>query len=225
MPCLWPRPELFKLDAAEKNAQQVLAKDPNNAMAYAALGAVSRNRTSSLDMTYKSKRDQLLADSVQKLQRAASLSPTSPEIQNQLGETYRFQGHYAQAQRAFETALHDDPDFAEALVNEGICRQQQGDTQGAKAAYQRAIQRNSKNYNAPLPLRGKLSARGQLSSGHAIAKYGLGPLSREPGDFVSDGRSQPEARQHGSCACELSSGHFGQSQLYASLCWDGQSLR
>lgn len=140
--------ELYKLDAAEKNAQQVLEKDSQNAMAHVALGVINRNRTASQDMTYKSLRDTYLAESARELELATRLDPDSPEAHNQLGITYRFQGRYDEAQRAFEKALKVDPDFAEALVNQGIIRMEQGNTAGAKDAYKRAVRLNSKNYMA-----------------------------------------------------------------------------
>jgi tetratricopeptide (TPR) repeat protein len=79
--------ELFKLDAAEKNANMVLSKSPRNAMAHMTKGIVDRNRTASLDMTYKSQRDDLLAKSASELQQAISYDPKSPEAHNQLGIT------------------------------------------------------------------------------------------------------------------------------------------
>jgi len=140
--------ELYKLDAAEKNANQVLSKNPNSAMAHTALGTIARNRTSSLDMTYKARRNELLNESVDHLKRALEVSPGSPEIWNQLGLTYSLQGRTADAHSAFERALKADPHFAEARVNEGVMQLQKGNVSGAKAAYQQAIRLNSKNYAA-----------------------------------------------------------------------------
>jgi len=140
--------ELYKLDASEKNAQQVLAKDPNNAMAHAALGAAYRNRTASLDMEYHSRKDDLLNQSADELEKAVRLNSKSPEIHNQLGVTYRMQGRFADAQQQFATALRYDPQFAEAMVNEGIGKMDQGDLAGAKMSYQQAIKLNSKNQTA-----------------------------------------------------------------------------
>ncbi len=140
--------ELFKLDAAEKNANQVLLKDPQNGMALAALGAIFRNRTASMDMTYRSQRNELLDQSARRLEEATQMGVKSPEVYNQLGETYRQQGRYTEAQQAFETALRYDSQFGEALVNQGVTRFMQGDTQGAKGIYQRAIRMNTKNHNA-----------------------------------------------------------------------------
>jgi tetratricopeptide (TPR) repeat protein len=140
--------ELFKLDAAEKNANMVLSKNPRNAMAHLAKGVVYRNRTASLDMTYKNQRDDLLAKSVSELKQAISFDPKSPEAHNQLGITYRFMGRNNEAMSEFQRALELDPHYAEALLNEGIIRLSSGDTAGAKAQFNQAIKLNSKNYMA-----------------------------------------------------------------------------
>jgi tetratricopeptide (TPR) repeat protein len=140
--------ELYKLDAAEKNANQVLAKNSKNAMAHLAKGVVYRNRTASLDMTYKSQREALLANSASELQQAIRLDPKSPEAYNQLGTTYRFMGHNQEAKEAFAQALALDPRYAEAYLNQGITKLTDGDVAGAKAQFNSAIKLNSKNYMA-----------------------------------------------------------------------------
>jgi tetratricopeptide (TPR) repeat protein len=140
--------ELFKLDAAEKNANIVLSKNPKNVMAHIAQGIIYRNRTASMDMTYRNRREELLAQSAESLRKALALDSNSPEAHNQLGVTYRFMGRSNEAQAEFQKALTLDPRFSEALMNEGIMHLESGDTQGAKARFQEAIQLNSKNYLA-----------------------------------------------------------------------------
>jgi len=139
---------LFKLDAAEKNANDVLAKNPRNAMAHMVKGVVYRNRTASLDMTYRSQRTELLNKSVDELKQALSADPHSAEIHNQLGTTYRFMGRNSEAMSEFQQALEKDPRNSEAILNEGIMRMASGDVEGAKAQFNRAIKINSKNYMA-----------------------------------------------------------------------------
>lgn len=156
--------ELYKLDAAEKNANQVLSKDPNNAMAHLAKGVVYRNRTASLDMTYRSKRDELLAQSAAELQQAISRDSHNPEAHNQLGVTYRFMGRGNEAMAEFQKALELDPRFAEAILNEGVMRLSSGDVNGAKAKFNQAIKANSKNYMAHYRL-----GEAQLQGGDAHA--------------------------------------------------------
>lgn len=157
--------ELYKLDAAEKNARTILQKDPKNAMAHMVLGVVSRNRTASQDMTYRSQRERLLSDSARELERSIQLDPDSPEVQNQLGVTYRMQQRYSEAERQFQKALEMDPQFSEALLNQGIMRFEQGDMTAAKTAYQKAIQLNSKNHMAHYRLGEVLVQQGDLHGG------------------------------------------------------------
>lgn len=159
--------ELYKLDAAEKNAQEALRKDPGNAMANMAQGIIYRNRTASLDMEYRGRRHELLNLSARHLEAAARKDPSSPEIHNQLGTTYRFQNRYDEAGREFAKALELDPQYAEAMVNQGIIKTQQGDVEGAKALLNRAITLNSKNHSAHFRL-----GEAHLASGdpHAALK-------------------------------------------------------
>jgi tetratricopeptide (TPR) repeat protein len=140
--------ELYKLDAAEKNANQVLSKNPRNGMAHLAKGVVYRNRTASLDMTYRAQRDDMLSKSASELQQAIKYDPRSPEAHNQLGVTYRFMGRNSEAMAEFERALEMDPRFAEARLNQGIMRLSSNDVPGAKDAFNQAIKLNSKNYMA-----------------------------------------------------------------------------
>ncbi|MEM0950804.1 MAG: tetratricopeptide repeat protein [Cyanobacteria bacterium P01_H01_bin.74] len=139
---------LYKLGAAEKNADMVLAKDPNNAMAHMVMGIVYRNRTASHDMTYKNNRMNLFQQSVQALQRAANLDPNSPEVLNELGTTYRFMGRDNEALQAFEQALKLDPNMADATMNAGVIYLKNGDVASARGKFQDAIRLNSKNYKA-----------------------------------------------------------------------------
>lgn len=153
---------LYKLDASEKNARQVLSADPNHAMARVALGVAYRNRTASHDMTYKSRKEALLADSLKELEQAVNLDPGSPEALNQLGVTYRFLGRSQEAEQAFQKALDADGQYAEALLNQGILKMEQGQYGEAKSLYQKAIQQNSKNESAHYRLGEALLKEGSL---------------------------------------------------------------
>ncbi len=140
--------ELYKLGAAEKNALQVLQKDSENAMAYATLAMVARNRTASSDMVYQRQKGKLLNDSVNYFKQALNFGGESAEILTQLGKTYRVQNNFQESRRVLERALQLDPTYAEALVNLGITKVEASDLTGAVEAYQKAIKLNSKNYNA-----------------------------------------------------------------------------
>lgn len=176
--------ELFKLDAAEKNANQVLAKSSKNPLAHMALGMVYRNRTASHDMFYKSQRDDYLAKSAAELEKAVAQDPQFTEAHNELGVTYRMQGRYNEAQNAFNRALALDSNYGEALVNNGIMKFENGDIAGAKSLYQQAIKRNSKNYMAHYRLGEALIEQGDYHAGLSSLNTGLA-LNRNNATIMS----------------------------------------
>ncbi|MGE0201504.1 MAG: tetratricopeptide repeat protein [Candidatus Melainabacteria bacterium] len=138
----------YKLGAAEKNAQEVLAKDPNNPYAHIALGVVYRNQTASSDMNFRTQRDELLRKAVDEYKKAIAIDPNNAEAYNRLGEVYRQAEQTSDAAQAFNKAVELDPDFSEAVANKGTVLQEQGKLEEALQSYERAIQLNSKNYKA-----------------------------------------------------------------------------
>lgn len=137
--------ELYKLDAAEKNANEVLFKYPKNAMAHMAKGVIDRNRTASMDMTWRNQQDTLLEKSLASLQQSVKLNPRSAEAFNQLGITYRHMGKLDEAAAAFKKSLSLDPRYAEARLNNGVIELARGKTESAINEYKQAIRLNSKN--------------------------------------------------------------------------------
>jgi len=75
-------------------------------------------------------------------ERAVSLNPRSPEVQNNFGVFLCSQKQYDRAQKAFRDALavplYRTPEFA--YTNSGLCYQQQGDYAAAVTAFQRALE-------------------------------------------------------------------------------------
>jgi tetratricopeptide (TPR) repeat protein len=140
--------ELFKLDSAEKNAKIALQRDSKNVRARMALGAIYRNRTASLDMTYKTRRDDYLNASVAEFNKALQIDANNPEIYTQLGTTLRFQGRLDEADQAFAKALALDSDYGEALLGQGFVKLERGDSAAAKSFFEKAIAKNSKNHMA-----------------------------------------------------------------------------
>ncbi len=171
--------ELYKLDAAEKNAREALRKEPKNAMANMAMGVIYRNRTASLDMEYRGRRQELLSMSARHLEQAVATDGRSPEIHNQLGTTYRFQGRFDEASREFSKALELDPKYAEAMVNQGAMKIQQGDVESAKSLLNKAIRLNSKNYSAHFRLGEAYLAQGNA---HEALKSLNTALTLDPGN-------------------------------------------
>lgn len=140
--------ELYKLEAAERNAQKVLTTAPNNAQAHLALGKVNWYRTASSDMTYRSQRQALLTQAENHLRRAAEEGDGMPEAHNALGELLLQQNRYQEAQASLAKALELDPHYGDALVNMGEAQQRQGNSTEALKYFDKAIASNSKNPRA-----------------------------------------------------------------------------
>ncbi|MBX2861336.1 MAG: tetratricopeptide repeat protein [Vampirovibrio sp.] len=153
--------ELFKLGAAEENAQKVLAKDPQNSDAMVALGLVYRNRTASSDMTYRNQRVQLLNQSAQMFQKAIQADPNNPDAHNRLGETYRMQNLIGDAEQAFRKAIELDSEYSEAQANMGTVLHAKGEVNQAIEHYNKAIKLNSKNFKAHYYLGQALADQGK----------------------------------------------------------------
>jgi tetratricopeptide (TPR) repeat protein len=140
--------DLFKLDAAEKNATAALAKDPNNAWAHAAMGKVQWYRTTSSDMTYRGQKDALVAEAEEHMREAVRLDGSDPALNNSLGEILAAQGKRDEARQAFAKALQLNPKNSQALVNMGILDKGSGDKAAAISRFNQAIAANSKNAKA-----------------------------------------------------------------------------
>ncbi|MEB3206924.1 MAG: tetratricopeptide repeat protein [Vampirovibrionales bacterium] len=139
---------LFKLDAADKTADEAMHLNPKEPYVYMAKGLILKHRTTSSDMVYRNQRDELLDQSIAMFKKGLSLDPNNPDAYNQLGEVYRMKGLMSEAASAFEKAAELDPDYSEALANLGSAKQASGDMNGAMALYKRAIELNGKNYRA-----------------------------------------------------------------------------
>lgn len=71
-------------------------------------------------------------------EKARTLDPYSPEINYNLGFTYFQQKRYSQARQYLEAALHERPDFFEALTVEGAALYKLGDASSAEQTLERA---------------------------------------------------------------------------------------
>ncbi|MBY0402283.1 MAG: tetratricopeptide repeat protein [Cyanobacteria bacterium] len=157
--------ELLKLGAAEKNALESMRQNPNNSYSHVALGIVYRNQTTSSDMTYRGRTQELLSKAADEFKTAASMDPNNPEAHNRLGEIYRMQGNLESADSEFQRAVTIDPNYSEAVANEGTIFRARGDMGRAKERYRRAIALNSKNNLAHYYLGEALVAEGQYHDG------------------------------------------------------------
>ena len=154
--------ELYKLDAAEKNAQQVLSRSPNNADALTALGKVKWYRTASSDMTYRRQRAKLLSDAESLFRRATQANGRSPEAFNNLGRILQTQGKRGEALTAYDKALTLDPNYEQALVYKGSLLLEEGNAQAAQPLFEKAIRSNSKSAKAHYYKGSALAAKGEF---------------------------------------------------------------
>ena len=155
---------LYKLDAADKTADEAMRLNAKEPYVYMAKGLILKHRTTSSDMVYRNQREQLLDQSIAMFQKGLSLDPNNPDAYNQLGEVYRMKGQMSEAASAFEKAAELDPDYSEALANLGSAKQASGDMNGAMTLYKRAIELNSKNYKAHYYLGDGYLSRGDASN-------------------------------------------------------------
>jgi tetratricopeptide (TPR) repeat protein len=169
--------ELFKLDAAEKNAQQVLDKDPSNPDALVALGKVKWYQTSSSDMTYRRQRDPLMQEAEQLFRKAIASNNSSPEAHNNLGRILQAQGKTQEAAAEYDKALNLDSRYEQALVYKGSLMMDQGQSKQALALMNEAIRYNSKSAKAHFYKGSALAETGDL---HQALKSLNTALSLEP---------------------------------------------
>jgi serine/threonine-protein kinase len=164
------------LAAAVTGFQNVLAKDPGNALAYAGLGTAffDQYRNSSdpklLDQARAAINKALQLDSslapayatlarmesmaghtdlaLQQAQKALKLDPRNPEAQAALAEVYDDQGKYADAIDAIQKAIDLAPDNSMWLVRRGGYELDKGDSKQAADSWQRAISLDPENVSA-----------------------------------------------------------------------------
>ncbi len=128
-------------------------------------------------------------------ERAASLAPRSPYIQNNLGNIHRLRGDLEQAQVCFERAIEFDPSLAEVYNNLGVLWKRLGDVSRAADYYREAIDRQPIFPQAQFNLGKALWDSGQrdlavasfervleLDPQHAQALDALGTYYLESGD-------------------------------------------
>ena len=91
-------------DAAETLFQSVLQEQPNNADAYHELGLTYSYRV-------------FMDESIDALEKAVALSPTSVRYLVDLGKTHAMYGDYDKAKPVFEQVLQIDPFNDDAITN------------------------------------------------------------------------------------------------------------
>jgi tetratricopeptide (TPR) repeat protein len=115
------------LGDADELARGVVAAEPNNAEAFHTLGLIAHQSGK-------------LAEAIEHLHRAATLSPDVPLYHANLGEMYRMAGNVDEAIASGRRALALNPDNPAALSNLGIALFDQGKFVDALTYYERAIE-------------------------------------------------------------------------------------
>jgi tetratricopeptide (TPR) repeat protein/TolB-like protein/predicted Ser/Thr protein kinase len=113
-------------DKALKYYQQVTQVEPQNQIGFANLGTayVSMGR---------------YEDSIQPLEQALKLDPQSPPVFSNLGTSYFYLHRYPEAVRQFEKAVELNPNDETMMGNLADAYRAAGQTDRAKATYERAI--------------------------------------------------------------------------------------
>jgi tetratricopeptide (TPR) repeat protein len=182
-----------RFQLANEQYRQILADDPNVAMAHHRLGiilAMSNNAALAVD----------------ELEIAAKLDPPSPEIQNDLGLAYQAMGLPAQAERAFAHAVALDPRATEAAVNLSNVYASQGKVDSATSVLTQAIQNDPKSAKTHNNLGTLLSLEGKfapalyefekaisLDPGMSSAHYGLGSVLLQTKSYLPAVRELKQA--------------------------------
>ncbi len=152
----------FKLDGADELFDRVLAKDPNNALAYAGKATVILNRMQSSSGTIRSNRDSFLKQAEQFAQQAVRLAPAGAEGHLVLGQTYKEEGQIDQAASELRTAISLDPAQSFAYSTLGSIKLDQNSLGEAAEDFKRAI---------------------AINAGNSTAHYGLGATYSKMGNY------------------------------------------
>lgn len=154
----------FKLDAAEQQLKQLLAKNPNNAGAHHGLALVNFYRTSSSNGTYRGQQDKLLAEAVQHAMSALRLQPGYADAHLTLSRLYAERLHRLPDAKEFAANAYKlTPNNSHVLTQVGklsLDDAQETDTAYAVKLLKRATQLNSKNANAYTQLARGLAMQG-----------------------------------------------------------------
>ena len=152
---------------ATREVRKAIQLDENNAEMHRWLG----------DMLVGSPR-RLYDQAIQSYQKAAELSPDSPEVYVGLGDAQQAKGQYDEAVAAYQKALQLQPDNARVYYGMGkILYTEKEEYHEAVAAYQKAIQIDPTFLDAHLSLGDVYEEKGLYQE--AIERYGY-VLSLEP---------------------------------------------
>ena len=153
----------FKLDAAKREYQKMLEKDPNNAAAHNGLGMVYYRRTTSSDMKVRKQIPQLLNKALKEFSKAIENAPLFYQAYNNAGEIFYEQGRIPEAKTYFRKSMELKPDYSKAVENYGKVLFSENQINDAIKKYKESIKLNTRNSSAYYHLGEALIAKGQYS--------------------------------------------------------------
>lgn len=138
----------FKLDGAEEQFDQVLSKQPDNALAHVGKAMVAMNRLQSSSKTYTDRKAELLATAEKEARAAIEADAYLPQAHFALAQSLKEQDRIGEAYNSYKEAATLDPTYSDAIAQLGMIDLQKGRLQEATDKFQQAIEVNSANSTA-----------------------------------------------------------------------------
>jgi protein O-GlcNAc transferase len=139
-----------RLAEARRLYEQVLAGAPNHTLALFRSGLLELQ-------------DGHADIAIARIGQASSAAPDDPRYQVGLGQAFQSVGRWAEAARAYQSALRIQPDFPDISNSLGICLQRGGRLSQAAAAYRQALAQHPANVAVMANLGTVLRETGELS--------------------------------------------------------------
>lgn len=155
--------QLYKLKAAQREFNKVLAQDPNNSEAHNGLGLSYYRQTTSSNMDIRESMGDLYNKAAEEFKKAIASNPRNADALANLGVIYQHQGRLDEAEAKYNEALTVDPNNPTANYSLGTILYQKGDVDNAIAGYNKAIAVDSKNSTAYYHLGEALISKGDYS--------------------------------------------------------------
>lgn len=155
--------DLYKLKAAQREFNNVLAKDPNNSDALNGLGLCYYRMTTSSNMDIRENIGTLYRKAAQEFKRAIDSNPNNDEALANLGMIYQHQGRFEEAEAKYKDSLANNPMNSNANYRLGTILFERGDVDSAIEHYKKSLGVNSKNSSAHYYLGEALISNGKYS--------------------------------------------------------------
>ncbi len=137
-----------KLDAAQKDVNNLLKTYPQNADLHYAQGLIHLARLKSSNMDYQANKDYLISSAKDQFTVTTLLNPRHYAAYNELGICELKMKNFEKAQEMFEKSLSIDSQFANAVDNLGTIDYLHNNLNEAEAKFKKSIRLNPNNANA-----------------------------------------------------------------------------